>query len=207
MYKAQASNCCEDGQMTINLASLTPDRVVASIHELTPALLLAEGIQAIITDLDNTLVPWRSYDIPPRLTDWLRGLEAAGIRICIASNTHFPKRLHAVANTLSLPYVADVKKPEIEGLQRCMAVMGSNVSNTAMFGDQLFTDILAGNRLGVRTILLRPGLSNYEFITTKMMRNVETLVIWRQKQLGQWPQMDGPQLRSPQIATAVPHED
>ncbi|MGO8674160.1 MAG: YqeG family HAD IIIA-type phosphatase [Capsulimonadaceae bacterium] len=171
----------------IDLASLTPTRVVASFDELTPALLRAEGIEAIITDLDNTLVPWRSVIVSPRLRDWLGELSVAGIHICIASNTHFPKRLDALAESLGIPYVAGVKKPDVEGLRRCMEVMGSSIANTAMFGDQLFTDILAGNRLGIRTILLRPGLSSHEFITTRLSRMVEQVVIWRQTRAGRWP--------------------
>lgn len=173
--------------MTIDLASLTPTHIVESVDDLKPVLLRADGIEAIIADLDNTLVPWRSFNVPPPVLGWLHDLDAFGIRICIASNTHFPKRLHALADSLGIPYVGGVKKPDIEGLQRCMDVMGSSVANTAMFGDQLFTDILAGNRLGVRTILLRPGLSSHELITTRFLRVAESLVIWRQKQAGEWP--------------------
>ena len=166
---------------------LTPTWVVESVRDLEPAALKARGISAIITDLDNTLVPWKHYEIAPGVVEWLAKLEVAGIKICIASNTLHVERLKQLADTMNIPFVDRVRKPNTGGFIRSMKLMQSNFGNTAVFGDQIFTDVLAGNRLGLKTILVRPPLSKEEFISTQMVRYVENFVIRKLQEQGQWP--------------------
>ena len=173
--------------MSILWNTLTPCQVVESVKELEPETLQAQGITAIITDLDNTLVPWRHYEVMPGVVEWLAKLEVAGIKICIASNTIHTERLKQLAETMNIPFVDRVQKPRTGGFSRAMRLMGSNAGNTAVFGDQIFTDILAGNRLGLHTILLRPPLSKEEFVSTQMVRYVENGVIRKLREKGQWP--------------------
>jgi HAD superfamily phosphatase (TIGR01668 family) len=47
---------------------------------------------------------------------------------------------------------------------------------TAVIGDQIFTDVLGGNRLGLYTILVTP-ISEKEFIWTRLMRKLERFVL------------------------------
>jgi len=47
---------------------------------------------------------------------------------------------------------------------------------TALVGDQLFTDILGGNRLGLHTILVRPQ-SAREFPLTRVVRVLERALL------------------------------
>ena len=173
--------------MPISLNKLNPCQVVESVKELEPETLKERGIEAIITDLDNTLVPWRHYEIMPGVVEWLAKLEVAGIKICIASNTIHTERLKQLAETMNIPFVDRVQKPRTGGFVRAMKAMGSNAGNTAVFGDQIFTDVLAGNRLGLHTILLRPPLSKEEFISTQLVRYVENGVIRKLRERGQWP--------------------
>ena len=173
--------------MPISWKTLTPSRVVESVKELDPEALKSQGINAIITDLDNTLVPWQHYEIMPGVVEWLAKLEVAGIKICIASNTIHTTRLKQLADTMNIPFVDRVRKPRTGGFRRAMKLMGSNAGNTAVFGDQIFTDVLAGNRLGLHTILLRPPLSKEEFFSTQLVRYVENGVIRKLREQGQWP--------------------
>ncbi len=168
---------------------LTPTIVVESVKDaaLQPDALKARGVTAIITDLDNTLVPWRHYEISPGVVEWLAHLEVEGIKICIASNTIHTERLKQLADTMRIPFVDRVRKPGTGGFWRSMKMMESRRENTAVFGDQIFTDVLAGNRLGLTTILLRPPLSKEEFISTQFVRYIENFVIRRLRARGQWP--------------------
>jgi len=166
---------------------LTPTWVVETINDVDPKALKAKGIAAIITDLDNTLVPWRRYEIAPAVIEWLAKLEIEGIKICIASNTMHTRRLKQLAEVMGIPFVDRVRKPWVGGFLRSMEAMGSDLANTAVFGDQIFTDVLAGNQLGLKTILLRPPLSKEEFFWTQVVRNVESAVISKLTQLGRWP--------------------
>lgn len=166
---------------------LTPTRVVESVKEVDPTGLKAQGITAIITDLDNTLVPWRHYEIAPGVVEWLAHLEVEGIKICIASNTIHTERLKQLAETMGIDFVDRVRKPWTDGFKRSMQKMGSNEQNTAVFGDQIFTDMLCGNRLGLMTILLRPPLSKEEFASTQVVRILENIVIRRLRARDMWP--------------------
>jgi len=169
------------------LQLLTPTQVVAAIGDIRPADLQAKGISAIITDLDNTLVPWRRYDISDGVVEWLAELESSGIKICIASNTLHTKRLKQLAETLKIPFVDRVRKPNVGGFIRSMQLMGSNAAETAVVGDQIFTDVLCGNKLSLFTILLRPRLAKEEFIWTSMVRVVENALISVLQRKKLWP--------------------
>lgn len=168
---------------------LTPTIVVETVKDdvLQPDALKERGIRAIITDLDNTLVPWRHYEIAPGVVEWLARLEVAGIKICIASNTIHTERLLQLADTMKIPFVDRVRKPATGGFYRAMRLMQSSRADTAVFGDQIFTDMLAGNRMGLTTILLRPPLSREEFISTQFVRYMENFVIRRLRKRGLWP--------------------
>jgi hypothetical protein len=175
-------------QRLFNWKSYAPSMVVARIPDIPPDALRAKGITAIITDLDNTLVPWRRYNIGEGVVEWLAELERQGIKIVIASNTLHTGRLRQLAAKMNIPFVDRVRKPFVGGFLRAMELMGVSVEQTAVVGDQIFTDVLCGNWLGMTTILLRPPLAKEEFLSTRMLRNVERALIGRLQRRGFWPE-------------------
>ena len=54
--------------------------------------------------------------------------------------------------------------------------MNLAAKEVAVIGDQIFTDVLGGNRMGLYTILVTP-ISDKEFIWTRLMRRLERLVL------------------------------
>lgn len=157
---------------------LTPDYIVRHVCDVTPALLAERGINAVVTDLDNTLVPWRSEEVAEEIAAWLLNLRQAGLRVCIASNTRHFSRLERLAAQMDIGHVpGNAGKPGVRGLRNALTLLNSSPQQTAMVGDQLFTDIIAGNRLGLTTVLVNP-LSPREFIGTRLIsRNLERLVL------------------------------
>ena len=165
--------------MTTRKPLLTPDRIVRHVSDLTPALLAEQhGIRAVICDLDNTLAAWHSEEITGEVTAWLRALKNTGIGVCIASNTRNLSRLGRVATGMGIAHVpGNAGKPGVGGLKRALVLLDAHPGEAAMVGDQLFTDIVAGNRLGLYTVLVNP-LSPHEFIGTKVIsRNLERLIL------------------------------
>jgi HAD superfamily phosphatase (TIGR01668 family) len=158
---------------------LKPDRIVRHVSDLTPALLAEQqGIRAVICDLDNTLAEWRSEHIADEVVHWLQGLRSTGIGVCIASNTRNLRRLERIAGAMDIFHVpGNANKPGVSGLKRALSLLDAHPGEAAMVGDQLFTDIVAGNRLGLYTVLVNP-LSHREFIGTQVIsRNLERLVL------------------------------
>jgi uncharacterized protein len=154
---------------------LRPSAVARRLVEVDPAALAAQGIKGVIVDLDNTLTEWRSTAVSPALEQWLGHLRAAGLAACIVSNAGTAKRVRRVADRLGLPWVTRAVKPLARGFHRAMHLMQTEPATTAVVGDQLFTDILGGNRLHLHTILVDP-LGPREGFTTRLQRPFERMV-------------------------------
>lgn len=150
---------------------LVPSRQVAAVTDLDPRALRTAGLRGVILDLDNTLIAW-GVDAPSaEVLAWMPRLAAHGITACILSNG-FSTRVAKAGALLGVPVVATAVKPAPWGIRRAMAVIGTAPGETALVGDQLFTDVLGGNLLGLYTVLVEP-LSRREFITTRVVRWLE----------------------------------
>ena len=157
---------------------LAPKLYSSSIAEIDLDALQRAGIKCILIDLDNTILPWRDHDVPAESCDWIERALQLGMKMCIASNTRNPRRLKKIAAGLDVPCLDKVAKPRRRGLKAAMEMIGGTPENTAMIGDQIFTDILGGNRLALYTILVQP-MHEHEFIGTKFTRLIERpLIRW-----------------------------
>jgi hypothetical protein len=157
------------------LRLLAPRYRVGAVYELSPSRLRAWGIEALMLDLDNTLVVWGETSPPPVVRDWVLELHRSRIPACVVSNS-LSRRARAAAATLDLPLAEGVFKPSSAKLRRALVILGTLPSQTAMVGDQLFTDVLAGNRLGVPTVLTDP-LTPRESIRTRALRLLERRIL------------------------------
>ena len=125
------------------------------VTDITPAHLDALGIKALVLDIDNTLTTHDNPTPGQGVPEWLANVQAHGIR-CVLLSNNSPARVEPFAKMLSLGYEADARKPFPSGVRRACRHMGVAVHETAIVGDQIFTDVLAGRTSGVYTILLDP---------------------------------------------------
>lgn len=158
------------------LGAFCPRSFVDNLWDVDIDDLAARGIRFVLLDLDNTILPWRSRDIPDESHRWIKKAREAGIKLAIASNTRNPARLNALSKALDLPCVHRILKPRRGGLLRAMALIGAEPKETAIIGDQVFTDVWGGNRLRLYTILVRP-MHRREFIGTKVSRVAEWFLL------------------------------
>lgn len=135
---------------------LVPDFYFESIHAIDLARLRARGIRLLLADLDNTLVPYGVHTPTQPVRVWKQALDQAGITLFLLSNSRKPGRAQRFAEALGVPYEGHAGKPKVGGFQRAMARMGAAPEETAIVGDQIFTDIWGGNRAGVLTLLVHP---------------------------------------------------
>lgn len=154
---------------------LYPHQHLDSIFELDIAELHSLGIRGIIADMDNTLVPWNDRSVYPRLASWLAQLKQEGFRLCIVSNNS-AERGGQLALDLDIPAIWYAIKPRRRAFRKALQLMGLTAGETAVMGDQIFTDVLGGNRLGLYTILVTP-ITDKEFIWTRFMRRLERFVL------------------------------
>ncbi len=132
------------------------DRVCGSIFDLSGPALAARGITLLLADLDNTLAP---YGVPlptDEVRAWNEKLNAAGVTLFVLSNNRHADRPRVFCAALDIPFIGHAGKPKTGSFWKAMERMGASPRQTAIVGDQIFTDILGGNRAGVTTILVRP---------------------------------------------------
>lgn len=151
-----------------------PHEYYTSICEINLDRLKSEGREALIIDLDETLIPKDLEKFPPEILLWIRSAKEKGFKICITSNSFRKNRVKRLAQILSLPFLALALKPLPKAFKTALSTLGSSKENTVMIGDQLFTDILGANLYGIKSIFVKP-LTPEKFILRKWMRNLEEL--------------------------------
>ncbi|MCL2368856.1 MAG: YqeG family HAD IIIA-type phosphatase [Oscillospiraceae bacterium] len=133
-----------------------PDLVARDVFQITPTLLQKRGITLLLLDLDNTLAPY-SEDLPrERILTWMKELRDAGIELYLISNSRKSSRADDYAEAADIPFIKRAGKPNPRALHAAMEELGKTPAETALMGDQIFTDGMAANRAGATSIVVRP---------------------------------------------------
>ncbi|SDK52698.1 YqeG family HAD IIIA-type phosphatase [Natronincola ferrireducens] len=154
---------------------LTPDLYVESILHLDLEKLKAKNIKGLIIDIDNTLVAWDVKYASEKSKEWLLNLKKEGFEVCLVSN-NTEDRVVTFNEELKLPAIHRAVKPRRGAFKKAMEQMGTQIHNTAVIGDQIFTDVLGGNRMGLITVLVVP-IESKEFWWTTFVRKIERHVL------------------------------
>ncbi len=134
---------------------LRPDYIFDSYRDVTPQFCKENNIKAIVSDIDNTLVTYDDAEPTPEVAAWYHALTESGVRIAFASNND-ETRVALFNRSLGAPAIAKSGKPLTGGVRSMIEQMNGTLENTVLLGDQLLTDIMAANRLGIRSIVVPP---------------------------------------------------
>jgi len=133
-----------------------PNRFYESVLDIRPEDLRRRGITLLLADLDNTLVPYKTPLPTQELKQWKEELAAGGVELFLLSNSRRPGRPKRFADALGIDFIGHAGKPKQGGYKRAMEHTGRTAEQTAIVGDQIFTDVLGGTLAGITTILVRP---------------------------------------------------
>ncbi|WP_310425490.1 YqeG family HAD IIIA-type phosphatase [Chamaesiphon sp. VAR_48_metabat_135_sub] len=152
---------------------LQPNLVLGkSVLDLTPEILARYQIEGLILDVDDTIVPIGSSVAQPELARWIAEIRQI-VPLWLVTNNPSQVRIGAIADSLSLPYFLSAAKPSRRKLRQAVEAMKLEPSRVAMVGDRVFTDVLAGNRLGLFTILIEPIFSEDSSFSFNLLRRIE----------------------------------
>jgi len=129
---------------------------VGTIYDIRPKELAEKGVRLLLSDLDNTLVPYGVPGPTSELRAWVKELEEHGVTFFILSNNRSARRVSIFAKALAVPFIGHAGKPRPGSFHRAMEEIGCAREETAVVGDQIFTDILGGSNAGITTILVKP---------------------------------------------------
>mgnify|MGYP002441083472 CR=1 FL=1 len=155
--------------------NIIPDDYVSSIFDIDYNKLYSNGKRLILTDLDNTLISYKATEPTDELYKWKSELEGMGFEIIIVSNSG-KKRVKHFANMLGIKYVNLSTKPLKRGFKKASKELNLPYNELAIIGDQIFTDIIGGNRCKMYTILVEP-ISTREMYITAIKRGFENKII------------------------------
>ncbi|MEM7592813.1 MAG: YqeG family HAD IIIA-type phosphatase [Cyanobacteria bacterium P01_A01_bin.83] len=163
------------------ISLLQPNLVLGgTVFDLTTQVLKEHKIEGLILDVDETLVPFRQKQTSEELQQWIRELKA-NMPIWLVSNNISYSRIGSIAESIDLPFISAAQKPSRRKLKQATAAMNLSPKQIAMVGDRLFTDVLAGNRAGMFTILVEPMVDPLIAVRSHPIRDFE---IWLSQLLG-----------------------
>lgn len=160
---------------------LQPDLILeGSVLKLTPDIIQQYGLKGLVLDVDETLVPFTVGMASPELREWVEQIRTC-TALYLVSNNLSEARIGGIARSLNLPYYLGAAKPSRRKIRAAVRGMDLPVHQVGMVGDRLFTDVIAGNRLGMFTILVEPIVHADAILRSHPIRNFE---VWVSEILG-----------------------
>jgi hypothetical protein len=159
------------------LKAFVPDLYLDSIYDINLKKLRDDGLNGIIVDLDNTLVESTQPHATEKLNDRLKKVKKSNFKVMIVSN-NTKLRVSKFSKPLDIPYIHTAKKPLNRAFKKALRTLEAEPHETIVIGDQLLTDVLGGNRMGLYIVLVVP-ISDRDNIFTRFNRRIERFIFRR----------------------------
>ena len=153
---------------------LYPNKLFNNVREITIDFLTENKIKALILDVDNTLIDY-DRNLHEETIKWAEELKQQGIKLYILSNSNKKEKVKTVAEKLQIGYEYFGKKPLKMGFKKVQEKLKENPENIGVVGDQIFTDVIGGNRCKMFTILVEP-IAEKDIWITVLKRPIENTI-------------------------------
>ena len=157
------------------MKKLYPNIYLKKVEDITIETLIKNKIKLLILDVDNTLIDYYK-NLSENIIKWTKEMKGQGIKLYILSNTNNEQKVEKVAQTLQIPYKHFAMKPLKRGFKYIQKETNINPENIAVVGDQIFTDVLGGNRSNMFTILVDPIDEKRDYWYTAWKRPIENKI-------------------------------
>ena len=156
---------------------MMPDEIHKTILDVNLHALWGNGYRVLLVDVDNTLAQWNDLSVPESTVNWVQRVKKLGFSLVLFSNNG-EKRVRPVAEELDAPYLTNARKPSASAVKKALKLINADKKQAVLIGDQLLTDMWAGKRAKVYTVLVRP-ISEKEMIFTRINRKIEKALLAR----------------------------
>ena len=155
--------------------SFLPRHIFPKLTAIDPRKLHESGVRLLMLDFDNTIVPYTTNEPTDEMRQWLKQAAESAVRICVVSNSK-RGRVVEFCKKYDIDCITHAKKPFSRGIRECLDRYGVEPHKAALVGDQIYTDVLGANCVGVRSILI-PAIHNHN-IWLKLRHVAELPFIW-----------------------------
>ena len=149
-----------------------------SVFEIEDGFFEKNNISCVLLDIDNTLVADNDPYPDEKATEFVSRLKSSELKICLVSNNKIG-RVESFNSGFGLKAIHRAHKPFCRKLNRAIKELDAKKSETLLIGDQLLTDIPAGNFAGIRTMLVNPINPGKENLFFKFKRFIENYILKR----------------------------
>lgn len=156
-----------------------PKKIYDKLEDINIKELLKNSIKGVILDVDNTLIDKETQVLTEPKTKWVQSLIDNNIKVCILSNTTKKDKVEYVSKQLGIPYFMFATKPLKRGFKKCIKLFNLKADEICAIGDQIFTDVWGGNKMGMYTIYVYPINKKDCSITTTIKRPLERRILNR----------------------------
>ena len=133
---------------------LIPRLRTRELTDLNPENLKKHGIRFLMMDFDNTIVPYTTDEPTDKMDAWLKEMASSDIQLCVVSNSR-NDRVKIFCDRYGIPVITRAKKPGTRGIYEALARFGYAQDESALVGDQIYTDTFGANNAGVTPILVK----------------------------------------------------
>ena len=158
---------------------LYPKAHFNNVREITIEFLNENKINPLNLDVDNTLIDY-DRNLAEETVQWAENLKQEGIKLYILSNSNKKEKVKTVAEKLKIEYEYFGKKPLKTGFKKVQKKLQEKPENIGVVGDQIFTDVLGGNRCKMFSILVEP-IAEKDIWITLLKRPIENAIKNRYK--------------------------
>lgn len=151
--------------------NLYPNEMLNKVEDITIEFIQKNKLKALILDVDNTLIDYNK-NLSEEKIKWGKNLKGQGVKLYILSNSNKKEKVKKVAEELGIPYILFAKKPFKSGFTKIQKELQLKPEQIGVVGDQIFTDVIGGNRCKMFTILVEP-IDRKDILITAWKRPIE----------------------------------
>ena len=160
-----------------------PNYVYKTIYDIDFDTLYASGKRIILSDLDNTIAGYDELEASEKCIEWNKILKEQGFKIYLVSNNN-DTRIKKFSIKFQIDgYLSKARKPFTKRLEKFLKENNIKKEEVISIGDQIVTDIVGFNSLGVDTILVKTINQKKQKWYTKINRSREKRILRKIKKV------------------------